>query len=177
MSQPATVDEARPPWWGGFAPHDGDERQGQLRKGIAVSCGSPLALSMAKMKRTVTTGVVGALLLVARTVVAEPGIDISTTPLPPERVPLEASPPKYRRTHPSIGSFPGGPSVSHDPVFIGPTVRSETTEFGFSAWTAPNTPVGSPQSGGREVTGWAAFGLTFTWGGPPHRPSPGSAVR
>jgi len=177
MSQPATVNEARPPGWGGFAPTDGDERQGQLRKDIAVCCGSTLALSMAKMNRTVTTCVVGALLLVAATVAAEPGIDISTTPAPPERGPLEASPPKDDRTHPSIGFFSGGPGVSHDRVFIGPTLRSETTEFGFSAWTAPNTPVGSPQSGWREVNGWAAFGLMFTWGGPPHRPSPGSAVR
>jgi hypothetical protein len=111
MSQPATVNEARPPGWGGFAPTDGDERQGQLRKDIAVCCGSTLALSMAKMNRTVTTCVVGALLLVAATVAAEPGIDISTTPAPPERGPLEASPPKDDRTHPSIGFFSGGPGV------------------------------------------------------------------
>jgi hypothetical protein len=127
------------------------------------------------MKLTVTTGVFGVLLLMAATVAAQPGIGISTTP--PERVPPEAPAPKHDRTHPSTGSFTGGPSVSHDPAFLGPTLRSETTELGFSGWTAPNTPVGSPQAGWRDVTGWAAFGLTFTWGGPPHRPSPGSAIR
>jgi hypothetical protein len=37
--------------------------------------------------------------------------------------------------------------------------------------------VGGPQAAGGEVTGWAALGLTYTWGGPPRRPSPGSAVR
>jgi hypothetical protein len=37
--------------------------------------------------------------------------------------------------------------------------------------------VGGPQAAGGEVTGSAALGLTYTWGGPPRRPSPGSAVR
>ena len=129
------------------------------------------------MKRTVRAAFVGVLLLVARTAVAQPGLDISTTPLPPERVPIEVPAPKYLQTYPRIGSRPGGPSVSHNPVFIGPTVRSETTEFGFSAWIAPNTPVGSLQAGGREVTGWAALGLTYTWGEPRPRPSPGPAIR
>ena len=128
------------------------------------------------MSRTVTAPIVGVLLLVARTAVAQPDLDISTTPLPPERVPIEVPAPKYLHTYPRIGSRPGGPSVSHNPVFIGPTVRSETTEFGFSAWIAPNTPVGSPQAGGREVAGWPALGLTYTWGGARPRPSPGSAV-
>jgi hypothetical protein len=142
-----------------------------LRLAVAVC----LLLLMTEMKRRVATGVVGVLLLMAATAAAQPGIGISTTPLPPERVPLETRPPEQDRPRPSIGYYPGGPSVSHDPAFVGPTVRSETTEFGFSAWTAPNTPVSSPQAGWRDVTGWAAFGLTFTWGGPPRRPS--SAVR
>jgi hypothetical protein len=128
------------------------------------------------MKRAMTIGVFGVLVLMAATVAAQPGIGLSTTPLPLERGPLEAPAPGPDRARPSIGSFTGGPSVSHDPVFVGPTLRSETTELGFSVWTAPNTPVGGPQAGWRDP-GWAAVGLTFTWGGPSHRPPSRAAIR
>jgi hypothetical protein len=37
--------------------------------------------------------------------------------------------------------------------------------------------VGSVRAAGGAVTGWPALGLTYTWGEPPRRPSPGSAVR
>jgi hypothetical protein len=62
-------------------------------------------------------------------------------------------------------------------MFIGPTLRSDTNEFGFSAWIAPETPVGGLRAGGGEVSGWASLGLTFTWGGSPQRPSSASTIR
>jgi hypothetical protein len=65
-------------------------------------------------------------------------------------------------------AYPPGPRVLHDPAFIEPfTADLESGQVGFSAWTAPNTPVGASVGGYREVTGWAALGLTITWGGPP----------
>lgn len=123
-----------------------------------------------------TFSVVGLLLLGTGAAVAQPGVGITTTAPPPER--LETRPPGYETTRPSdTGSSMVGPRVNYAPVFIGPTVKSESSELGFSAWIAPNTPVGGLQPGGGEVNGWAAFGLTFKWGGGPHRPSSGQAIR
>jgi hypothetical protein len=120
--------------------------------------------------------VVGLLLLAAGPAVAQPGVGITTTAPPPER--LETRPPDHDSRRPSdVRDSVVGPRVDHNPVFIGPTLKSESSELGFSAWIAPNTAVaGRPLDGG-EVNGWAAFGLTLRWGGTPSRPSPGSAIR
>jgi hypothetical protein len=66
----------------------------------------------------------------------------------------------------------GGTKVEHDPAFIEPLAGTyETPEtsgrIGLSGWTAPNTPVGSPVGGWRDVSGWFAIGFSVTWGGPP----------
>ncbi len=63
------------------------------------------------------------------------------------------------------------PNVTHEPMFIGPTGKIQTGEFGFSAWIAPTTPVGSELARGRE-NGTSAIGFTFTWRGPARRPEP-----
>jgi hypothetical protein len=61
-----------------------------------------------------------------------------------------------------------GPMVDHDPAFIEPfTVETSTGRFGLSGWTAPTTPVGV--QGEEQNPGYLAFGLTFTWGGPPRK--------
>jgi hypothetical protein len=65
-------------------------------------------------------------------------------------------------------SYPQSPSVSHEPMFIGPTGKTQTGEFGASAWIAPNTPVGSEVARGQQG-GTPAVGFTFTWGGPARR--------
>jgi hypothetical protein len=120
--------------------------------------------------------VVGVLLLTAGAAAAQPGVGISTTAPPPER--LETRPPGYEPPRPHREGYDvGGPGVSYPPVFIGPTLKSERTELGFSAWIAPNTPVGGRPPAAGEVNGWAAFGFTLTWGGGPHRPSSGRAIR
>ena len=107
---------------------------------------------------------------------AQPGIGITTTVPPPER--LEIRPPDDESRRPSDAHDSViAPRVDHSPVFIGPTLKSETSELGFSAWIAPNTPVGGLQPGGGEVNGWAAVGLTLKWGGKPHRPPSGAAIR
>jgi hypothetical protein len=67
-------------------------------------------------------------------------------------------------------------STTHDPMFIGPTGKTETGEFGASAWVAPSTPVGSEVAGGgRQQSGTPAIGFTFTWGGSSHRAEPAQA--
>jgi hypothetical protein len=114
------------------------------------------------------------LLSIVASAVAQPGVDIKTTP--PARP--EARPPTPERTHPGDAAYAGRrPQVNYDPMFLGPTLRRGGTELGFSAWIAPNDPVGGPKPGDGEVTGWAALGLTFSWGGPPARPSGGPAIR
>ena len=61
-----------------------------------------------------------------------------------------------------------GPKVDHDPAFIEPfTMETSTGRFGLSGWTAPTTPVGAQDE--EQTPGYLAFGLTFTWGGPPRK--------
>jgi hypothetical protein len=102
---------------------------------------------------------------------AQPGVDLSTSTPPSERQELRGI------ERPSPEARGDDPRGQHTPVFIGPTLRGETTEFGVSAWIAPETPVGGLRSGGGELNGWASLGLTFTWGGPRPRPSAGVIVR
>lgn len=80
----------------------------------------------------------------------------------------------YETTRPSDADYypPPGPRVKHDPAFIEPLAGKYQTptgsgRVGLSGWTAPNTPVGSPQTGHREVAGWFALGFSVTWDGPP----------
>ncbi|HTO12229.1 MAG TPA: hypothetical protein VMQ51_11705 [Candidatus Binatia bacterium] len=95
---------------------------------------------------------------------AQPGMGITTTtPTPAPVAPHEG-------VHPGDADFHvTGPPVEHRPMFIGPTSKTETTELGLSAWIAPQPPIGTAQTGWRDSSGWAALGVTFTWGGPPRR--------
>jgi hypothetical protein len=92
--------------------------------------------------------------------------DVGAKIPPSERVPAP--------TRPSdAGYYQPSPNVGHDPLFIGPTGRTGTREFGFSAWIAPTTPVGNELAGGwRQQSGVPAIGFTFTWGGASYRPEP-----
>ena len=74
----------------------------------------------------------------------------------------------YDITRPSESDYyQPSPNVAHDPLFIGPTGKTKRSEFGFSAWIAPTTPVGNELAGGwRRQSGAPAIGFTFTWGGP-----------
>ena len=80
----------------------------------------------------------------------------------------------YDITRPSDSDYyQPSPNVAHDPMFIGPTGKTQTGEFGFSAWIAPTTPVGNELAGGwRRQSGALAIGFTFTWGGPSRQPEP-----
>jgi hypothetical protein len=116
--------------------------------------------------------------LVATVLGAAPGValaqgDVGVTATVPAPAPARS----YGNLQPGDADFyVSGPTVSPRPMFIGPTARTGTTELGPSLWTAPQPPIGPAQSGWRDSSGWAAFGLTFTWGGPPHRPSAGPVV-
>ena len=106
----------------------------------------------------------------------KPGVQIQSKPsTPAEREARVVAPPlHYETTRPPDYEFypDGGVKVEHDPAFIEPLAsRYETTRgsgrVGFSGWTAPNPPVGSPVSGWRDVSGWFALGFSVTWDGPP----------
>ena len=60
--------------------------------------------------------------------------------------------------------------VRHEPAFIEPFVGETKAgnEYGMSAWTSPNPPVGSLGSQGYgQSNGWFSFGLTFLFDYPP----------
>lgn len=111
--------------------------------------------------------------LVAAPVAAQP-VEI-TAPTPHRgREPVVLPPgDHYVVTRPSDADYyPQPPRVRHDPTFISPlSTKTESTtgtgRAGIAGWTSPNPPVGSEQTGHRDVTGWFAFGFAFEWGGPP----------
>ena len=116
------------------------------------------------MKPMLAAAGLAVLLSVIGQAAAQSGVDLRTTS-PPDR----SEPRPTATTRP--GEIPYDPRVQHRPVFIGPTITSEAGEFGLSAWIAPDPPVDGPRSAGDQTNGWASLGLTFTWGGPPQRPS------
>jgi hypothetical protein len=125
------------------------------------------------MRLIATLGALGVVLAMVSAAAAQSGVGI-TAPSPdrPER-----RQPRYERTYPNDAGYDGGGrGISYAPVFIGPTVEGQAGELGLSAWIAPNSPSGLAPGGG-DVSGWAALGLTFRWGGPPRRPSAGPSVR
>jgi hypothetical protein len=103
------------------------------------------------------------------------GVRIETAPpAPPERPARVVPPPLHYETTrpPDTDFYPQGTKVEHDPAFIEPlATRYETPtssgRVGFSGWTAPNPPIGSPVSGWRDVSGYFALGFSITWDGPP----------
>jgi hypothetical protein len=124
------------------------------------------------MRRILAVAVLATGLLGAADAAAQPGLEIS--PPPPER--LDVRPPRHERVRPDAVDDGATRGVQYDPYFVGPTLRTETTELGLSAWIAPSVGTGGPQPGGGDRQGWAALGLTFSWGGPTRRPSSGPAV-
>ena len=101
--------------------------------------------------------------------VAQPALDVTTTPARPDTT---IARPDAGTVGPTGPPHPvPGPYVPYAPFFIGPTVKTRTGEHGLSVWLAPNTPL--DRTSGNEVSGWAGFGFTSTWGGPPYRlPNP-----
>jgi hypothetical protein len=122
------------------------------------------------MKPTALLGAVGLVIFMVSAVAAQPGVGIIVSS--PDR--LERRP-RDERMYPADPSYADRHGVAYAPVFVGPTAKGDTTEMGFSAWIAPNGST-SLQPGGGDVSGWAALGLTFSWGGPPRRPSAGPAT-
>lgn len=109
--------------------------------------------------------------------------DVKIEAKPPERERPEIVRPglRYERSRPSDHDFyPEGPRVEHDPAFIEGLSSEYRTpgssgRAGVSGWTSPNTPVGPPVAGRRDVNGWFGFGFSMTWDGPPapaRRPAP-----
>jgi hypothetical protein len=104
-------------------------------------------------------------------------------PLPPVARELEREvipPGLYDVTRPGDADiYPRGGQVGIEPAFVRPlSSKVETPNWtgraGVAGWVSPNTPVGPQSSGWKEVSGWFALGITFTWDGPPpaRRPAP-----
>jgi hypothetical protein len=104
-------------------------------------------------------------------------------PAPPaarEPEPEVIAPGLYDVTRPGDANiYPLGGQVGIEPAFVRPlSSKVETPNWtgraGVAGWVSPNTPVGPAGSGWAEVSGWFAFGITFTWDGPPpaRRPAP-----
>jgi hypothetical protein len=111
-------------------------------------------------------------LLIAHPAEAQLGIETKRTP--EDRATRVIPPPLHYETSrpPDTDYYPQGTKVEHDPAFIEPLSSkyenaSGSGRIGVSGWTAPNTPVGSPVGGWRDVSGWFAFGFSITWDGPP----------
>ena len=128
---------------------------------------------------TVSPVVALALVLLATAPAAAQQVEIQKAPAPP--VTLEREPGAASgigdATRPSDGDvYPRGASVPHDPTFLGGlsgrrTTPTSTGRVGLAAWISPNTPVGSPNTGWRDVSGWLGLGFAVTWDGPPPRPA------
>jgi hypothetical protein len=116
-------------------------------------------------------GLAGAVVLAVAPAAAQQ-VGMVTSP-PAQEFEVVAPGGHYERTRPSDADFypPPGPRVQYDPAFIEPFAAKRETptstgRVGLAGWTSPNTPVGSPQTGSRDVSGWFALGFAITWDGP-----------
>ena len=132
------------------------------------------------MRGTTALVMVALGLFAALPAAAQQPLDVEATRPLVERPARVVPPPLHYETSrpPDNDFYPQGTKVEHDPAFIEPLAgRYETPrgsgQAGLSGWTAPNTPVGSPVGGWRDVSGWFALGFSVTWDGPPaRRPRP-----
>jgi len=125
------------------------------------------------MRAHIAAGIIGLGLLVATSAGAQQ-VEIESGRQPAERPARVVAPPLHYETTrpPDTDYYPQGTKVEHDPAFIEPLAsKYETSKgsgrAGLSGWTAPNTPVGAPVGGWRDVSGWFALGFSITWDGPP----------
>ncbi|OGK95964.1 MAG: hypothetical protein A3E31_18355 [Candidatus Rokubacteria bacterium RIFCSPHIGHO2_12_FULL_73_22] len=122
-----------------------------------------------------------ALVVLAAAPAAAQQVEIQKAPAPPrvviEREPGGAPTGIGDATRPSDGDvYPRGTNVPYAPSFVrGLSSRyatpTSTGHAGVAAWTSPNTPVGGPVAGWREVSGWFGLGFAVTWDGPPPEPA------
>jgi hypothetical protein len=94
------------------------------------------------MRSVAAVAVIASLLFAALPVQAQAGVGIESA-LPPQQ--LEQRPPPPPRTRPSAPDANSGRHSGSTPTFIGPTTKTETTEFGFSG--------GSPRTRRSAVLG------------------------
>jgi len=107
----------------------------------------------------------------------------STTPPPPKQFEIITPGPAAREMSrvPDANAYPYDQRVPYNPALIEPFVGQTKggTTYGASAWTSPQTPVGSLASQVyHQNNGWFGFGITFIWDSPPASPAqPASAHR
>ena len=98
--------------------------------------------------------VIVVLVLASLALAEQPGVDIGTT----TREPQASATQEYRRDVPA-------PYRDQGPVFVGPTVKARSGEYGFSLWAAPTPPLAAARTASNESGGWLVLGFTITWGG------------
>jgi len=101
---------------------------------------------------------------------AQTGVEMkSTAPAPPKQFDIvrPGPPPSDFSRVPDANFYGEDQRVPYDPAFIEPfvgTARGGRVTYGASAWTSPETPVGSLASQAyHENNGWFGFGITFIW--------------
>ncbi len=95
----------------------------------------------------------------------------STTPAPPKQFEIITPGPAAREASrvPDANFYPEDQRVPYNPALIEPFVDTTKggTTYGASAWTSPQTPVGSLASQiYHQNNGWFGFGITFIWDSP-----------
>ena len=106
----------------------------------------------------------------------------SSAPAPPRQFEIVAPGPASREASrvPDAEFYGQDQRVPYDPAFIEPFVGTTKggTKYGASAWTAPETPVGSLASQAyHQNNGWFSFGITFIWDSGPPTVRPSSPAR
>jgi hypothetical protein len=124
--------------------------------------------------RTIVIGLLTGFALCCAVPVWAQQVDISAPAPERGREPIVIPPGDHATaTRPSDADYyRDPPKVRYEPAFIGPLsgkteTATSTGRSGVAGWTSPNTPVGPPQTGWRDVTGYFALGFAFEWGGPP----------
>jgi hypothetical protein len=133
------------------------------------------------MKALGLLGLVGGALVLALAgpVSAQGPVEMkSTAPTPPKQFEIIAPGPAAREASrvPDADFYREDQRVPYAPALVEPFVGKTKggSTYGLSAWTSPETPVGSLASQAyHQNNGWFGFGITFIWdSGPPAvRPS------
>jgi hypothetical protein len=157
------------------------------RTGAAVAVAARVLLASACrlchdgfMGHNARVALLGAVLtaVIAAPAFAQAPVELKSTTPPPAR-PFEIVIPgpgaREITRVPEADFYRDDQRVPYQPGFIEPFVGRTKggTTIGASAWTAPQTPVGSLASQVyQQNNGWFGFGITFIWDSPPASPRP-----
>ena len=130
---------------------------------------------MMRSRWSLLAGSALALALAAPAVAQSPGEMKPAAPTQPGQFEIVSPGPAAREASrvPEADFYRDDQRVPHAPAFIEPFVGTTRGggKVGASAWTAPQTPVGSLGSQVyQQNNGWFGFGITFIWDSVPPTP-------